>query len=217
MRIFLLEDENMLRISIVEYLEEMGYEVESSSDGFDAKEKIIKGRYDLLLLDINTPKVDGFTVLNSIKKMDIKTPVIFISALTGIEDITKGFSLGCLDYLKKPFHLKELVLRIERAFSSIKEQETIKLTKNYAYDTKTKTLYWGDSCEIITKKQVQIIDLLSKNIGIVVDFERLREIVWDSEPIDNATIRAEINRLKKSLREDFIKNCRGIGYMVSKP
>lgn len=216
MKILLLEDEKMLRDSIVEYLGEFGYEIDPCPDGFEAKRLILKNRYDLLLLDINVPKIDGFTLLRTIKELNIKTPVIFISAQTDIQDLTHGFSLGCLDYIKKPFHLKEIVLRIENISIKNSPQTLVQIDNDYSFDFEKNTLFYKNKPELLTKKQNQIMKLLVQNIGIIVDFERLRESVWNGEPIDNATIRAEVNRLKKTLKNSILKNSRGVGYLIVK-
>jgi DNA-binding response OmpR family regulator len=144
--------------------------------------------------------------------------LFILSALVDIEDISRAYNLGCYDYLKKPFHLKELALRIDRVKL---EKETprvhLRLSKNYSYDQEHSLLLFNNEPQVLTKKQSQIVDLLARNRGMVVDFEQFRIYVWDEHIIDNATIRAEINRLKKFLQEDVIINVRGMGYMIDKP
>jgi len=218
MKILLLEDEMMLRGSIKEFLESLSHSVVDCEDGVSAFDHIKKESFDLLLLDVNVPMLSGFNLLQKTKEINIHTPAIFISALIDIEDITMGFTIGCVDYVKKPFHLKELALRIDNIsrFRAAKELNHLILTKNYTYNTANKTLYYLQVPETLSKRQLQIIDLLARNLGIVVDFENFRHYVWGDEMIDNATIRAEVNRLKKSLKEDFIKNIRGLGYMVDR-
>jgi len=218
MKILLLEDEVMLSESICEYLEGEGHQVESFFDGLKALEAIKENAYDLLILDITVPGLDGLTFLERIHSLKIHTPAIYISALVDIEDISRAYDLGCNDYLKKPFHLKELSLRIDR----IKMLDTtprvhLRLSKNYSYDQEHSTLLFNQEAQILTKRQSQIIDLLSRNRGRIVDFEQFQDYVWSEQIVDNATIRAEINRLKKNLKEDFIINVRGMGYMVDKP
>ena len=114
MKILLLEDESMLRSSIEEYLEALGHKVLSFGNGEEAYEAIKSDVFDLLILDINIPKMNGFSLLKSLNEIEQAYPSIFISANVDIEDISKAFELGAYDYLKKPFHLKELVLRIDK-------------------------------------------------------------------------------------------------------
>lgn len=218
MKILLLEDEVMLNESICEYLESVGHQVESFFNGLDALCAIKENSYDLLILDINVPGLDGLAFLEKIHDLKIHVPVVYISALVDIEDISRAYDLGCYDYLKKPFHLKELSLRVDRVkLSSEVPRIHLRLSKNYSYDQEHSTLLFSNEPQVLTKKQSQIIDLLSRNRGMVVDFEQFRIYVWDENNIDNATIRAEINRLKKSLKEDFVINVRGMGYMIDKP
>jgi DNA-binding response OmpR family regulator len=216
MKILLLEDEMMLNNAIKEYLTSIGHVVESFSDG-QAVIDNINSSYDLLILDINVPSVDGFEILNIFNRNKIFIPTIFISALNDIEDITKGYELGCKEYLKKPFHLAELGIKINQILKSEQHITShIKFSKNYSYSKTDKTLYFNNQPQNLTKKQLEIIHILALNINMIVDFERFRIDVWDAEDIDNPTIRAEISRLKKSLKEDFIKNIRGLGYKIDR-
>lgn len=218
MKILLLEDEVMLNESICEYLESEGHQTESFFDGLEALNAIQKSSYDLLILDITVPNLDGLSFLEKIHSLKIHVPVIYISALVDIEDISRAYNLGCNDYLKKPFHLKELSLRVDRVnvFNNAPRIH-LRLSKNYSYDQEHSTLLFNQEPQILTKRQSQIIDLLSRNRGRVVDFEQFQSYVWSEQIVDNATIRAEINRLKKFLKEDVIINVRGMGYMIDKP
>ena len=218
MKILLLEDEVMLNESICEYLESDGHQVESFFDGLEALDAIKKNSYDLLVLDITVPNLDGLSFLEKIHSLKIHVPVIYISALVDIEDISRAYNLGCNDYLKKPFHLKELSLRVDRVnvFNNAPRIH-LRLSKNYSYDQEHSTLLFNQEPQILTKRQSQIIDLLSRNRGRVVDFEQFQTYVWSEQMVDNATIRAEINRLKKFLKEDVIINVRGMEYMIDKP
>lgn len=218
MKILLLEDEIMLNDSIVEYLDALGHSVESFVDGLKAFEAIKENAYDLLILDISVPGIDGLSFLEQMHELKIYVPTIFISALVDIEDISRAYNLGCYDYLKKPFHLKELSLRIDKIVALHEAPSVhLRLSKNYSYDQEHSSLLFNSTPQTLTKKQSQIIDLLARNRGRVVDFDQFQEHVWDEQIVDNATIRAEVNRLKKILHEDIIQNIRGMGYMIDKP
>ena len=216
MKILLLEDEFLLNNAISEYLRNIGHMVESFQDGQDVLDNI-DSSFDLLILDINVPTVDGFGVLSHLNSKKIHIPTIFISALVDIEDITKAYNLGCREYIKKPFHLGELGIKINQILK--KEQNNtshIRFSENYSYSKDKQTLYFNGEPQNLTKKQLEIIHILALNINMIVDFERFRVDVWDAENIDNPTIRAEISRLKKALKEDFIKNIRGLGYKIDR-
>lgn len=218
MKILLLEDEQMLSEAIHEYLLSLGHRVALYFDGSEALEVLKKETFDLLILDINVPGIDGLDLLEQLHSLKIRPPAIYISALVDIEGISRAYDLGCYDYLKKPFHLKELALRIDKVMQSCTiPQNHLRLSKSYAYDASTSTLMCDNVTQTLTKRQLQIIDLLARNRGRVVDFDQFRNYVWDEEYVDNATIRAEVSRLKKSLKEDFIQNIRALGYMIDIP
>ncbi|MGM0533086.1 MAG: response regulator transcription factor [Campylobacterota bacterium] len=218
MKILLLEDEVLLNDSITQYLQNCGYVVESYREGQSALEAACESDdFDLLILDINVPKTNGFEMLQQLNERKESVHVIFISALVDVEDILKGYELGCSEYIKKPFHLEELGIKINQIVK--KEQNfanRMLFSKNYSYCKDNQTLYYkNEPCEL-TKKQVDIIHTMALNINMVVDFERFRLDVWEGSNIDNPTIRAEISRLKKTLKEDFIKNIRGLGYKIER-
>ncbi len=216
MKILLLEDELMLNSSISEYLKSIGHMVESYTNGEETLNSI-DGSFDLLVLDINVPQKNGFEILEELNKKKVYIPTIFISALNDIEDITKAYDLGAREYLKKPFHLEELGIKINQILK--KDQNTtshMRLSENYSYSKDKQTLYFNSEPQTLTKKQLEIIHILALNINMIVDFERFRIDIWGGENIDNPTIRAEISRLKKTLNEDFIKNIRGLGYKIDR-
>jgi len=218
MKILLLEDEMMLCDAISEYLLASGHRVVTFLDGADALEQLKRETFDLLILDINVPGIDGLDLLEQLHALKIRPPAIYISALVDIEGISRAYDLGCYDYLKKPFHLKELSLRIDKVMQNcIIPQSHTRLSKSYAYDASTSTLLCDNNAQPLSKRQLQIIDLLSRNRGRVVDFDQFRTYIWDEEYVDNATIRAEVSRLKKGLKEDFIQNIRALGYMIDIP
>ena len=109
---------------------------------------------------------------------EVITPAIYISALVDIEEISRAFDLGCYDYLKKPFHLKELSLRIDKVLAAQQSPSLhVSLSKNYTYDTQSQVLYFEKQPHVLTKRQMQIIDILANNKGRVVDFEMFRHYV----------------------------------------
>jgi len=218
LKILLLEDETMLKEAINEYLSASGHLVTTFYDGSEALECLKTDAFDLLILDINVPGIDGLDLLERLHGMKIRTPAIYISALVDIEGISRAYDLGCYDYLKKPFHLKELTLRIDKVMQSCTvPQNHLRLSKSYSYDAASSTLLCDNVTQPLSKRQLQIIDLLARNRGRVVDFDQFRAYVWDEEYVDNATIRAEVSRFKKILKEDFIQNIRALGYMIDIP
>lgn len=218
MKVFLLEDEKMLQSAIAEYLTQTGYLVHMGEDGLEAYEMIRQDGYDLLILDINTPSLNGLALLEKLQNDKIYIPTIFISAITQIEQISKAYELGCYDYLKKPFHLKELSLHIDRLLkmADITSKTHVKISKMYTYDLQNKRLCFDNEEQTLTLKQAQIIELLASNIEKIVDFDMLRYDVWDRNDIDNATIRAEMHRVRQILKEDIIESLKGVGYRLKR-
>ncbi|MCD6654375.1 MAG: response regulator transcription factor [Sulfurovum sp.] len=218
MKVFLLEDEKMLQSAIAEYLTQTGYLVQMGEDGLEAYEMISQSEYDLLILDINTPSINGLALLEKLQNDKRYIPTIFISAITQIEQISKAYELGCYDYLKKPFHLKELTLHIDRLLkmADITSKNHVKISKMYAYDLQNKRLFFDNEEQTLTPKQAQIIELLASNIEKIVDFDMLRYDVWDRNDIDNATIRAEVHRVRQILKEDIVESLKGIGYRLKR-
>lgn len=218
MKVFLLEDEKMLQSAIAEYLTQTGYLVHMGEDGLEAYEMIRQDGYDLLILDINTPSLNGLALLEKLQNDKIYIPTIFISAITQIEQISKAYELGCYDYLKKPFHLKELSLHIDRLLkmADITSKTHVKISKMYTYDLQNKRLCFDNKEQTLTLKQAQIIELLASNIEKIVDFDMLRYDVWNRNDIDNATIRAEMHRVRQILKEDIIESLKGVGYRLKR-
>jgi len=217
MKILLLEDELMLQSAMVEYLNDTGYEVDAFEDGQEAFHQAAQSSYDLFIFDINTPSIDGLTLLDKLQAEKIFVPTIFISAITEIEQISKAYELGCYDYLKKPFHLKELTLHIERLLkmANITSKSFVNISKMYSYDLEKKRLLFDNEEQVLTHRQSQIIELFAANINKIVDFDMLRHYVWEDVHVDNATVRAEIHRVKKVLKEDLIESLKGIGYKLN--
>ena len=218
MKILLLEDEKMLQTSIIEYLEELGHQCVAFSDGQEASQIIQTECFDLLILDINVPSMNGLELLKHIKQDNCNTPTIFISALIDIENITEAFDLGAADYIKKPFHLKELALRVQKVAFELDhtKREHILLSPNYSYVKKENKLLFQGKEQILTKKQHLIIECLCQNIGTIINFDIFREYAWHSDLVSDATIRAEISRLRRTLKEEFIQNHKGVGYKVDR-
>ncbi len=218
MKILLVEDDIMLNEMIIEYIASTGHVIKNAKTGIESLEILDKEKFDLLILDINLPDIDGFTILEKMHEQKRMIPTIYISALIDIEEISRAFDLGCFDYLKKPFHLKELTLRINKILKTrIVPQRHKRLSKHYSFDSENMTLLFNNEPHILPKRQLQIIELLAQNRSLVVQYDMFRTYVWNDDYIDNATIRAEVNRVKTVLKEDFIKNIRGSGYMIERP
>jgi DNA-binding response OmpR family regulator len=218
MKILLLEDDALLNNSINKFLTIKGHAVKSFREGESALNSIMYSSYDLLILDINVPNISGLTLLEILNKEKIQIPAIFISAIIDIDDISRAFNLGCHDYLKKPFHLKELEIRISKLLQSeYIPSSHLRLSANYSLDMESSILRFKGEVQVLSDRHLKILSLLAKNRNRVVDYPLFEEYAWDNREIEIPTIRAEINRLKKILKEDIIINIRNMGYMIKRP
>jgi DNA-binding response OmpR family regulator len=218
MKILLLEDDILLNEAIAQYLFSEGHNITPVRDGDVCLNVLQEQTFDLLILDINVPNIDGLSIVETLHVLKKVVPVIFISTLIDIEDISKAFELGCIDYLKKPFHLKELSLRINKITQTTRiDHHHKRLSTCYSFNSDSMTLFFNHEPQTLSKRQLKIINLLSLNTGFMCTYEMFMESVWDDIDVDVATVRAEVNRLKSTLKEDFIVNIRGVGYMIKIP
>jgi len=218
MKILLLEDDILLNEAIAQYLVSEGHALTPVRDGDVCLNILQEHTFDLLILDINVPNIDGLSIVETLHTLKKAVPVIFISTLIDIEDISKAFELGCIDYLKKPFHLKELSLRINKITQTARiDHHHKRLSTCYSFNSDSMTLFFNHEPQTLSKRQLKIINLLSLNTGFICTYEMFMESVWDDIDVDVATVRAEVNRLKSTLKEDFIVNIRGVGYMIKIP
>ena len=216
MRIYILEDEYSLRLSVEEFLEDLGFDVESFENGEALLDALYEESCDLLLLDVKVPGINGFELLKSLRESGNKIPAIFITSLTHVDDLAHGFELGCCDYIKKPFDLKELEVRLKNVlkrecFGS--SEDIVHLPQGYTYDLKKFVLKQNGKEIPLTKQEKRMLELLIKNRGNVVSSEQFCEEVW-GEYVDPANIRVHITKLRKKLGKDIIKNVHGLGYKI---
>lgn len=217
MRILILEDESILAISMQEFLEDSGYDVVHYANSEHAFDAIYDKPFDLLLLDVKVAgKQNGFELLASLRKADISTPAIFITSLNEIENLTQGYACGGCDYIRKPFDLAELKLRVEQViklhcFSS--SDNLIDLAFGYQFDTKKMQLSLNSEVITLGKTETKLLELLIQHRGSVVSYEMFWEGVW-GEWVEPTNIRVQVGNLRKKLKQDFIKNVRGTGYSI---
>ncbi|MDA3946083.1 MAG: response regulator transcription factor [Helicobacteraceae bacterium] len=217
MKILLLEDEYSLRISIKEFLEELDFEVDCFSNGDDAYDAVYSVHYDVLLLDVNVPGMNGFELLKSIRDDGVKIPAIFMTSLTQMRDFEEGYKAGCCDYIRKPFDLMELQLRIAQVCKSFyfKNSELLELGEGLVYDTaKSQLSYKGEEI-VLSKTEHDILEVLLRYKEQTVSITIFQDEIW-GEYVDPANIRVQINNLRKKLPVDIIKNRRGVGYIIER-
>ncbi len=216
MKILILEDERALAESMAEFLEDVGYEVSIFSHSEDALNAIYEHSFELLLLDVKVHGQSGFEMLKELREQGSKIPAIFVTSLTDIGDLTQGYKSGCCDYIRKPFELAELQLRVENVIKSqysATDKELIELPEGFSYDITKFKLYQNDNETSLTKTEVKMIELLIKHRGSVVSLELFSDEVW-SHGVLEANVRVQINQLRKKTDKNLIRNVRGLGYTI---
>jgi len=219
MRALLLEDDYTFNTLIAEELMRLGFSVDPCFEGEGAMDAVYTKQHDLYLLDINVPNIDGFEVLKYIREHFANTPVIIITTHSEIQYLKKAFDLGCYDYLKKPFDMEELILRIHNALRLSNPQkcnDILLLSQGYTYSLITGELFYHESVVELTRIESLLLRILIQNIGNVVSSDVIQSYVWENEEIAPATMRYWIHRLMKKLQNGMIINVRGVGYRLRK-
>ncbi|MFK5975452.1 MAG: response regulator transcription factor [Sulfurovum sp.] len=215
-KILLLEDDSNLNETIREFLEDEGYDVVSVYDGYEAQEKLYESKYDLLLLDVNTPGINGFALLKEARDGDVVAPAIFITALDSVDDLERGFDSGCDDYIRKPFILKELKIRVDtllkRGFFH-EDKVLIDISPNISYDSKNSELVIDNKVVSLGHKESMLLNLFMKNDGEVLVHDRIYSHLWDfnENPSDTA-LRTYLKNLRKLIGKDRIVSIKKQGY-----
>ncbi len=220
MRILIIEDETNLCNSIAEGLRMDGYEVDSCQDGLDALELCEAEHYDLILLDLNLPGMDGMEVLRRLRKEDEETRVLILSARGQIRDKVRGLDAGANDYLTKPFHFEELEARV-RSLTRRKfiQKDVCLQCGEISFDTKARTAIAKGQSLSLTRKEAGLLEYLLLHQGQVISQEEMLEHLWDNSVNSfSNSIRVHISSLRKKLRTalgyDPIQNKIGQGYMI---
>ena len=215
-KLLLLEDDVSLHETIVDYLQSLQYEVYSVYNGNDALDILYEKNFDLLLLDVNVPDINGFEILNTIRKNDVLTPAIFLTSLNSMSDLENGYDSGCDDYIRKPFALKELDLRIKtllkRDFSHTNE-ELIPILNNISYDINSDILIINDKKVQLNNKDALLLKFFLKNKNRLVSHEEIYSNLWEYDEVPSSSaLRTYIKNLRKYLGKETIVSIKKSGY-----
>lgn len=215
-RLLLLEDDIALNETLVDYLENLGFSVHPVYDGNSALDAIYENSFDLLLLDVNVPDINGFEILKNTREQDITTPAIFITSLNSMNDLENGYDSGCDDYIRKPFALKELKLRIETILKRDffhNESTKIQIDKNISYDTHNDLLIIKNEEIKLNNKDAKLLKLFLQNKDSLITHETIYETLWDyNEQISESALRTYIKNLRKYLGKEKIVSIKKLGY-----
>lgn len=220
MRILLCEDERELSNAIVAILKHHNYTVDAVYDGTDALDYAISGEYDVILLDIMMPKMNGLEVLRQLRKIHVYTPVLVLSAKSEIEDRITGLDMGADDYLPKPFSMAEMLARI-RALARRKNEvmENVLTFADLTLDRLTYELIVKDERIRLSNREFQMIEMLMSHPSVVISTENFMDRIWgfDSDAEINV-VWVYISALRKKLNQlgahVIIKAARGVGYTL---
>jgi two-component system response regulator RegX3 len=226
LRLLIVEDEEAIRTGLIDLFVFHGYEVDFAADGNDGLKKALSGNYDLILLDVMLPGMDGFEICNRIRSQDRDQPIIMLTAKTSDEDIIQGLTLGADDYVAKPFSVAQLVLRVQAV-----------LRRSRGGDDANNTIRLGDAIEIdganlagrrdgeslsFTRREIEILQYLESNSSRPVSRDELLHKVWGyakNADLETRTVDIHIAKLRRKIEPDatqprFLVTVRGRGYRL---
>jgi len=213
-KILLLEDDLLFGETLVDLLEDEGYEVFHSPNGQDALNTTYETKFDIYLLDINVPLIDGISLLRDLRFANDNTPTIFLTSHKDKEMLEKGFLSGADDYITKPFDTDELLLRLKALIKRSKRDEPEEVGK-LSHDKLHKSISYNGTILELSRKEYDLLVLLMSHLNAAVPKELIYNELWShSEGGSDGAIRVYINRLKQLLPELKIENIRGLGYRL---
>nr|WP_299000521.1 response regulator transcription factor [uncultured Allomuricauda sp.] len=218
-KILLAEDEPALGQIVKESLETRNFEVILCENGIEAYESYLKNKPELLVLDIMMPKKDGFTLAEEIRKKDMHIPIIFLTAKSQTKDVVNGFQLGGNDYLKKPFSMEELIVRIHALLNrSQKQQKDNIILGEFTFNYTKQLLIDEEEQQSLTHRETELLYHLIQKQNEVLDRSEILKKLWGDDDFFNArSMDVFITKLRKKLKKDQniqIINVRGLGYKL---
>jgi len=222
-KILIIEDEIAIQNILKNYLEDTGYTVETAADGMEGYSKFQATNFDLILLDIMMPKIDGYVVLEMIRK-ESNIPVMMITAMGEVVDQIKAFELKVDDYITKPFDMKLVLARVaallrrsEVGVRGSTEEENLIKYRDLVMDMQGMEVFENESKVELTHKEFEILKLLLTHPNQVFTREMLLEKLWGYDFFGNPkVINVHIQNLRKKLTENYIETVRGVGYKIAK-
>jgi DNA-binding response OmpR family regulator len=217
--ILLLEDDLQLSDTIKQFLQLKGYTVYTAYDGIQAEDISYEKDINLMLLDVKVPHINGFDFLKKLREDGKDTPAIFITSLSSVEDVESGFASGCDDYIRKPFALKELLVRVEsllkRSFGT--HDTKIELNHGILFDIQELILEQNGEKLPLKTKELKLLALFLKYPNELINYEKIYEALWDyDEEPSNGSLRTYIKSLRAIIGKQSIETVKNIGYRFVK-
>lgn len=221
-KILFVEDERDLSLIVCDTLRQQGYEVAAAFDGIEGLAAYRSTGADLIVADVMMPRLDGFAMAKEIRRISADVPIIFLTAKSTIDDVEEGFDIGANDYLKKPFELRELLVRIKallRNKAGCLSGNMVYHLGNYKFDATNQLLVFNGKETAISNIEARILEKLTSNVGKTVDASEMMIAVWGRDEVSNRnSLHGYIHKLRRILRHDpgiSIINQRGFGYMLA--
>jgi DNA-binding response OmpR family regulator len=216
-KILLVEDDETLSELVCEYLSENGYEVEARADAEGAANVAYERKFDLFVIDVKIPKGDGFSLLSSLRAAGVDTPAIFTTSLGSLTDLEAGYDSGCDDYLRKPFELRELLIRIQtllkRGFSHTND-DFVEIEGGFRFFIQSKELRKNGEKIPLRAKESELLELFLQNKNKLLSKDEIFTRLWSfSEEPSEQSLRVYVKNLRAILGKQIILNKRGDGYM----
>ena len=222
LKVLLVEDEVKIAEFVIQGLNKAGYAVEHFVDGVSGLKAIIKGQYDLVLLDVMLPKLSGLELLKQLREDGNVTPVIILSAKVDLPDRLRGFEIGADDYLPKPFFVEELVARMKAIFGRLNVTPKTTLSVNHLnLDLVTRKVQWHEVSAVLSQREFTLLEYLMQSPGHIYSRQQILKHVWEInfDPETNV-VDVCIQRIKRKItrgRDDHahpIESVRGVGYRL---
>lgn len=221
-KILFVEDERDLSLIVCDTMRLQGYDVVAAKDGIEGLAKFKTEGADLIIADVMMPRLDGFAMAKEIRRIRANVPIIFLTAKSTIDDVEEGFALGANDYLKKPFELRELLVRVKSLLRNTvltRNEHVVFTVGSFIFDATNQVLTFNGKETVISNIEARILDKLVSNIGKTVDASEMMIAVWGRDEVSNRnSLHGYIHKLRRVLRLDpnvSIINQRGFGYMLT--
>lgn len=222
-RVLLVEDEQTLGMIVKDTLTDEGFEIELAQNGVEGLRLFFECRPDILVADVMMPELDGFEMVDKIRQTDKTTPILFLTARSAIKDVIEGFELGANDYLKKPFNMQELIVRIKALVGRIQTKmnqssNTVFAIGAYHFKAVSQVLSYADHQEELSHRESEILKRLCQNKNEVVETNSILLDLWGDDSFFNTkSLHVFITKLRHKLSKDEnlrIVNVRGVGYKL---
>lgn len=216
--ILVVEDEPVLRRIIADALMRAGYSVATAADGVEGIEHFEAKMPDIVVADVMMPRMDGFEMVRRMRSLSPKTQYLFLSARSGVDDVVEGFHAGGNDYLRKPFAMNELMVRIEALLSRLPSNESVYSIGEYRFDSKQWMLYRGDGQHKLSSRESAVLHILVENMESVVSSRTILLEIWGDDSYYNLrSLNVYVSKLRALLADDpaiEIGSVRGVGYRL---